>query len=103
VAPYDRRVPLIDRADSLLIVIDAQGGFSGSSGEDGAAAECSRAVAGWLVGVAAALEVPILVTEEDAARNWPTDPSLRTACPPARPGSRSTSLGLPTSPTSSPR
>jgi nicotinamidase-related amidase len=75
-------VPLIERADSLLIVIDAQAGFSGDSDADVAAAGQSRAVAGWLVGVAAALNVPILVTEEDSARNGPTDPVLADQLPP---------------------
>lgn len=66
-------MPLIDRSDSVLVVVDAQPGFSGSSSDAAAAAARSRAVAGWLVGVAAALGVPIVVTEEDAARNGPTD------------------------------
>ena len=64
---------LIERADSVLIVIDAQPGFSGASGEEAAAAALSREVAGWLTGVAAALGVPVVVTEEDADRNGPTD------------------------------
>jgi len=65
-------MPLIDRADSVLVVVDAQPGFSGAA-EDAAEAARSRAVAGWLVGVAAAFGVPIVVTEEDAAANGPTD------------------------------
>ncbi len=64
---------LIERADSVLIVIDAQPGFSGASGDEAAAAALSREVAGWLTGVAAALDVPVVVTEEDADRNGPTD------------------------------
>lgn len=66
-------MPLIDRADSLLVVIDAQPGFSGVTDEASAAAALAREVAGWLVGVAAALEVPVIVTEEAPERNGPTD------------------------------
>jgi hypothetical protein len=47
---------LIERADSLLIVIDAQPGFSGATEDVAAAAAAaqSREVAAWLAGVAAA-------------------------------------------------
>lgn len=66
-------MPLIERADSLLIVIDAQPGFSGANADEAAAAARSREIAGWLVGVAGALGVPVVVTEEDADHNGPTD------------------------------
>jgi nicotinamidase-related amidase len=66
-------VPLIDRSDSVLVVVDAQPGFSGASDGAAAAAARSREVAGWLVGVAVALEVPVVVTEEDPEVNGPTD------------------------------
>jgi nicotinamidase-related amidase len=69
-------MPLIERDDSILIVVDAQPGFSGGIGDEGSAAGRARAVATWLVGVAATLDVPIVVTEEDAARNGPTDPGI---------------------------
>jgi len=69
-------MPLIERDDSVLIVVDAQPGFSGATGDEGAAAGRARAVAAWLVGVASALDVPIFATEEDAARNGPTDPGI---------------------------
>ncbi|HEX5824114.1 MAG TPA: isochorismatase family protein [Candidatus Limnocylindrales bacterium] len=78
-------MPLIERADSLLIVVDAQPGFSGASADEAAAAARSRAVAAWLVGVAAALDVPIVVTEEDAPRNGPTDPGIAGLLPPGTP------------------
>ena len=76
-------MPLIDRADSILVVVDAQPGFSGASEEAVAAAARSREVAAWLAGVAAALGIPIVVTEEDAAVNGPTDPAIRERLPPA--------------------
>jgi nicotinamidase-related amidase len=70
-------VPLLDRSDSLVIVIDAQPGFYTSDAvQDSAAASRARDVAGWLAGVAIALEVPVVVTEEDPARNGPTDPAI---------------------------
>jgi nicotinamidase-related amidase len=69
-------MPLLDRSDSVVIVVDAQPGFSGASDEAAAAAVRSREIGGWLVGVAAALGVPIVVTEEDASANGPTDPVI---------------------------
>jgi nicotinamidase-related amidase len=74
-------MPLIDRADTLLIVVDAQPGFSGTSNEDKAAAAQSRRVAAWLVRVAAALDIPVIVTEEDPATNGPTHPIVADALP----------------------
>ena len=48
-------MPLLERDDSVLIVIDAQSGFSGADDADREAAERSRAVAAWLAGVATVL------------------------------------------------
>ena len=72
---------LLDRDESILIIVDAQPGFSGAGDANGVVAAQSRAVAGWLAGVAAALDVPIVVTEEDATRNGPTDPVIATRLP----------------------
>lgn len=69
-------MPLIDREDSSLIVIDAQPGFSGRTDDASLVAARSRAVAGWLSGVAVALGIPVVVTEEDPASNGPTDPVI---------------------------
>src|SRR5262245_51623023 len=74
-------MPLIDPDDSVLIVIDAQPGFSGADDANAHAAARSREVAAWLAGVATALGVPALVTEEDAAGNGPTDPAIAAALP----------------------
>jgi len=76
-------VPLIDRADSLRIVVDAQPGFSGISDDDNAAAAHARQVAAWLVRVAAALDLPVIVTEEEPARNGPTHRVVGDALPPS--------------------
>ena len=78
-------MPLIERADSILIVIDAQPGFSGADAEAARTAAAARAVAAWLAGVAAALGVPIIVTEEDPAANGPTDPAIRRWLPSGTP------------------
>jgi len=72
---------LLERDDSVLIVIDAQSGFSGGDDADREAAARSRAVAAWLVGVATVLGIPVVVTEEDAATNGPTDPAIWAALP----------------------
>jgi nicotinamidase-related amidase len=77
-------MPLIDRADSVLVVVDAQPGFSGAA-EDAADAAQSRAVAGWLVGVAAAFDIPIVVTEEDPDANGSTDRVIGDRLPPGTP------------------
>jgi hypothetical protein len=69
----------------VLVVIDAQAGFSGSDDPDGEAAARSRAVAAWLAGVATVLGIPAVVTEEDAAANGPTDPAIAAALPAGRP------------------
>ena len=66
-------MPLLDRGDSVLIVIDAQPGFSGPTATTAMRATQARAVAAWLAGVAAAIGVPAIVTEEDPAANGPTD------------------------------
>jgi nicotinamidase-related amidase len=87
-------MPLIDRSDSVLVVIDAQPGFSGADAEAAAAAAESRAIAAWLAGVAAALHVPIVVTEEDAARNGPTDPAIVERLPPGTPILAKSAFGL---------
>lgn len=65
---------LIPRADSLLLLVDVQDGFYGPARGDVDRAELERVVdvCAWVAGVAAALGVPTVATEEDAARNGPT-------------------------------
>ena len=87
-------MPLLDHADSVLIVVDAQPGFSGDAGADHRTAVHSREVAAWLVGVAAALSVPIVVTEEDAASNGPTDPVIAARLPAGTPVLAKSTFGL---------
>ena len=61
-------MPLIDRDDSVLVVVDVQEGFVG--GTDEARETLARLT--WLAKVASKLEVPAVLTEEDPARNGPT-------------------------------
>jgi nicotinamidase-related amidase len=89
---------LIERADSVLIVIDAQPGFSGASGEEAGAAALAREVAGWLTGVAGAIGVPVVVTEEDAGRNGPTDRVILERLPAGTPVLPKAVFGLADSP-----
>ena len=66
-------MPLLDRADSQLVVVDLQPGFYGPDADvDRTAYAVAEARAAWLAGVAVALGVPVTVTEEDAERNGPT-------------------------------
>jgi len=67
-------VPLLERDDSLLVVIDLQPEFWGDRLEEADTAEVERCVvrASWLAGAAAALGVPAVLTEEDPERNGPT-------------------------------
>jgi len=67
-------MPLIDRDDSLLIVIDLQPKFWSDRLDKDDAAEVTKAVAraSWLAGTAMALGVPAVLTEEAPAQNGPT-------------------------------
>jgi nicotinamidase-related amidase len=87
-------MPLLERTDCVLIVVDAQSGFSGTDDAARRAAARSRDVAAWLVGVAAALGIPIVVTEEDPAKNGPTDASITARLPPETPVFDKAAFGL---------
>jgi nicotinamidase-related amidase len=70
-------MPLLDREDSVLVVVDVQPGFL--------AAEADRAVLrmAWLVAVAVRLGVPVVVTEEEPERNGATDARVADRLPEA--------------------
>ncbi len=83
---------LLERADSMLLVIDAQSAFYGDAPDAGGAPGGERPElrgpldrVAWLAGVAAALDIPAVVTEEDAARNGPTAARIMAALPDATP------------------
>ena len=68
---------------SVLLIIDTQDGFYGEERTDvdrAAFGLCIERVA-WLAALADALAVPVVVTEEDAATNGPTAPSVLAALP----------------------
>ena len=67
-------MPLIDRDDSLLVVIDLQPRFWNDrlGRHDASEVTGAAARAAWLAGVAMALDVPAVLTEESPERNGPT-------------------------------
>jgi nicotinamidase-related amidase len=74
---------LIRRADSALLVIDTQEGFYGEqrADVDREAFELAVARVAWIAGLARALEVPVVVTEEDPETNGATAPSVLARLP----------------------
>ena len=81
-------MPLLDRDDSVLVVVDVQPGFL--------AAEAEPAVErmAWLVALAARLGVPIVVTEEEPERNGATDARVAARLPADTPVLRKPTFGL---------
>ena len=71
-------VPHVDSAECVLVVIDAQDGFYPASRADVDRGRLHAALdrIGWVVGVATALGIPVVVTEEDPATNGPTAPAI---------------------------
>jgi nicotinamidase-related amidase len=80
-------MPLLAREDSLLVVIDLQPRFWGDrlDSEDLRRAKEVAARAAWLAGVASALGVPAVVTEEEPEQNGPTDTAVLAALRPRAP------------------
>jgi nicotinamidase-related amidase len=76
---------LIRREDSALLVIDTQEGFYGDDRDDvdRPAFELFLARVAWVSGLARILEIPVVVTEEDAETNGPTSPGVLARLPPA--------------------
>jgi nicotinamidase-related amidase len=79
---------LLDRDDSVLVVVDAQPGFL--------AAEADTAVErmAWLVAVAARLGIPVVATEEEPERNGLTDPRIAARLPTGTQVLRKPTFGL---------
>jgi nicotinamidase-related amidase len=88
---------LLDRDASVLIVIDAQPRFLKGEGESPVDGIVARVA--WLVGVAAALDVPIVVTEEAPDRNGSTHPDIAARLPAATPIHTKPTFGLADVPT----
>jgi len=81
-------VALLDRDDSVLVVIDAQPRFLGAE------ADAAIERMAWLVAVAARLGVPIVVTEEEPQRNGATDARVADQCPADTPVLTKPTFGL---------
>lgn len=71
---------LLDRDDSVLIVIDTQAGFLDKVDADTAADVVDRIR--WLVLVARKLDIPVVVTEEEPGHNGPTADPIDAVLPP---------------------
>lgn len=71
-------MPLLERDDSLLVVIDLQPRFWGDrlDAEDRRRAAEAAARAAWLAAAATAWDIPAVVTEEAPDRKGPTDEAV---------------------------
>jgi nicotinamidase-related amidase len=69
-------MPLIDRSETVLVVVDTQPGFFADEEPDAAAAAGAVEQAIWLATIARLLEIPVVVTEEAPDREGPTEPRL---------------------------
>lgn len=80
-------MPLLAREDSLLVVVDLQPSFWGErlGADDLRHTREAAARAAWLAGVASALDIPAVVTEEDPEHNGPTDTAILAALRPNAP------------------
>ena len=90
-------MPLVRRADSLLVVVDAQPGFfayDALSEDDAkrAAAAVTRIM--WMAGLAALLDIPAVVVEEGPERNGHTDPRILERVPAGTPTLEKPTFGL---------
>lgn len=85
-------MPLLDRDDSVLVVVDAQPHFLDAD------AEPAVERMAWLVAVAARLGVPVVVTEEEPERNGATDARVADVLPAGTPVLEKPTFGLAASP-----
>src|SRR5215208_3275638 len=90
-------MPLLERADCLLVIVDAQPGFVAHPSMSATEHEQSAAALGhaaWLAGLARLLDVPAVVVEEGVERNGATDETLRARLPPSTPVIGKTTFSL---------
>jgi nicotinamidase-related amidase len=83
---------LLDRDDSVLVVVDAQPRFLGAGAE-----QVLERIA-WLVAVAARLGVPVVATEEEPERNGATEARIAAQLPAATPVFTKPTFGLAATP-----
>jgi len=90
-------MPLLDRDDSVLVVVDVQPGFLAREwfyDDDLAAARTAVDRTAWLVAVAARLGVPVVATEEEPEHNGATEAAVAERLPPGTPVLRKPTFGL---------
>jgi nicotinamidase-related amidase len=87
-------MPLIDRAESVLVVIDTQPGFFAGDEPERSAALAAVDQARWLASIARRLEIPAVVTEEAPEREGETDSQLLDRLPSGVPVLTKPSFGL---------
>jgi nicotinamidase-related amidase len=90
-------MPLVDRHDSVLVVVDAQPGFlerETLSAADRDAARRALERMSWLAAVAALLGIPAVATEEESERHGPTEAGLAARLPRSTPVLRKPTFGL---------
>ena len=88
-------MPLLDRNDSLLAVIDTQPGFyRGRADVDAGAFDAFVSTVAWLAGAARALDVPIVVLEEEPERYGATADAVRANLPADAVGMPKAQFGL---------
>jgi nicotinamidase-related amidase len=92
---------LVRREDSVLVVVDAQPGFLAKdtfTDADRRAARSALERMVWLVAVAALLDLPLVVTEEEPERHGATDAELAAVLPEAALVFRKPTFGLASTP-----
>ena len=92
---------LVQREESVLVVVDAQPGFLAKetfTDADTAAARSALARMAWLVAVAVRLELPVVVTEEEPERQGATEAQLAAVLPDGAPVFRKPTFGLANTP-----
>jgi nicotinamidase-related amidase len=88
---------LLERDDSVLVVVDVQPGFLEKAWFSEQDAEASRMALErivWLVALATRLGIPIVVTEEEPERNGATDPRVTECISAETPVLRKPTFGL---------
>lgn len=91
-------MPLVDRAESVLVAVDTQPGFFAQHEPERSVALNAVKKAVWLAAVARELEIPAVVTEEAPAEEGATEPRLLEALGPDTPVLTKPTFGLAGSP-----
>jgi nicotinamidase-related amidase len=90
-------MPLIERGDSVLVVVDTQPGFvrhDARNAEERAEAAATLERAVWLAAIASQLDIPAIVVEEEPDENGPTEPQLLGRLPAGTPVFTKATFGL---------